>query len=142
MKKTFIINIFLILTICIFAVAPFVALAQAPAGGVGSNPARGSGGDLNFRIKIDNPFNCTGTGCTLTGFVRQIINELVLPIGGVISVLMIMYAGFLYVTAGPNENKVKNAHNALLWGVVGAAILLGAWIISEAVQGTIDQIRR
>ena len=54
---------------------------------------------------------------------------------------MIMYAGFLYVTARGNSSKIEKAHNALLWAVIGAAILLGAWVISQAISSTIDQLR-
>jgi hypothetical protein len=69
------------------------------------------------------------------------VNNILIPIGGVVAVLMIMYAGFLYVTAGGNEAKIKTAHQALTWAVIGAAILLGAWVISQAIQGTINQLK-
>ena len=40
-----------------------------------------------------------------------------------------------------NTLTIKKAHDALLYAVIGAAILLGAWIISEAIQGTINSLR-
>lgn len=137
MNKDFIKKLFLFSFVCLFVLPVFV-FAQTPNGG-GGPPVSGGGGDINFRIKLENPFNCNN--CTLSGFVEQIIKELVLPIGGLISVLMIIWAGFLYVTAGTNSGQITKAHDALLWGVIGAAILLGAWIIAEAVKGTVDQLR-
>jgi len=62
-------------------------------------------------------------------------------VGTAVAVVMIIYAGFLYVTAGGNETQIKKAHDALLWAVIGAAILLGAYIISQAIQGTISQLQ-
>ncbi len=101
----------------------------------------GSGaGPTAFRIKIDNPFNC-GANCTLVTFVNKIIDDLVLPIGAVIAVLMVMYAGFLFVTAGGNSSKIDKAKEALLYAVIGAAVLLGAKLISTAIQGTITQLK-
>lgn len=92
-------------------------------------------------IIIVNPFNCSGNGCTISGLIEAIVNNILIPIGGVVAVMMIMYAGFLYVTAGGNPAQISKAHQALLWAVIGAAILLGAWVISQAIQGTINQLK-
>ena len=73
--------------------------------------------------------------------IRIIINDIVLPIGGVIAVLMIIYAGYLFVTARGNEKKITDAKQALLYACIGAAILLGAWVISEAIEKTIGQLK-
>jgi len=90
-------------------------------------------------ITIPNPLNSSIS--SIPALIRTIIDSILLPIGGVIAVLMIMYAGFLYVTARGNSSKIEKAHNALLWAVIGAAILLGAWVISQAISSTIDQLR-
>jgi hypothetical protein len=72
------------------------------------------------------------------------INELILKVIQVVViflmpviVLCIMYAGFLYVTAAGNAEKVSHAHNALLWSIVGGVIILGAELIIQVIQGTI-----
>ena len=91
-------------------------------------------------ISIPNPLN-ESVGNSIPGLIRVIIDNILLPIGGVVAVLMIMWAGFLYVTARGDTAKLKDARNALLWAVIGAAILLGAWVISQAIQSTINQIR-
>jgi hypothetical protein len=91
-------------------------------------------------ISIPNPLN-DSVGTSIPGLIRVIIDNILLPIGGVVAVLMIMWAGFLYVTARGDTAKLKDARNALLWAVIGAAILLGAWVISQAIESTINQIR-
>lgn len=93
---------------------------------------------VKFNIKIENPFK---GGDNLMGFIETVIKEILMPIGGVIAVLVIMYAGFLYVTARGSDTQIKRAHDTLLYGVIGAAILLGAWVIAGAIGGTIDQLR-
>lgn len=119
-----------------FAFAPVFLWAQdTPRPPVEDTPRPPA---VKFNIKIDNPFK---GGDNLMGFIETVIKEILMPIGGVIAVLVIMYAGFLYVTARGDTGKIKTAHDTLLYGVIGAAILLGAWVIAGAIGGTIDQLR-
>lgn len=89
-------------------------------------------------IEIKNPFK---GGSSIPALIETIVRQILMPIGGVIAVLMIMYAGFLYVTAAGDPGQIKKAHDALLYAVIGAAILLGAFAISTAIQGTINELR-
>lgn len=128
----------------LFIFAPLISSAQSGRPGSAGGTAPGAGA-VRFNINIENPFNCGGTSsrdCTIESFLRRIIEELIIPIGGVVAALMIMWAGFLYVTSAGDTTKIKRAHDALLHGVIGAAILLGAWVISQAIEATINQIRR
>jgi hypothetical protein len=55
--------------------------------------------------------------------------------------LAIIYCGFLFVTAQGNSEKLKKAKQALLYTIVGAALLLGSLVITRAIQGTVDEIK-
>lgn len=128
-------------------VMPLLSQSQSgeytnPTPGGQNNPAPGGSGKV---INIENPFKCpSGSGannkCTIPDFIEVIIRKILMPIGGVVAVLMVMWAGFLYVTAGGNETQIKKAHDALLSAVIGAAILLGAWAIASAIQATINDL--
>lgn len=98
-----------------------------------SNPT----GSLGIKFEIKNPFRVKGD---LYDFVKAIVDNIILPIGGVLCVLAFIYAGFLYVTAGGDTAQIKTAHNALLYASIGTAILLGAWVITEAIRATLNQI--
>lgn len=111
-------------------VAPVLTLAQGT-----SNPNPGTSNPTSMNIKIENPFKQD----SIRGLIETIVKEILVPVGAVIAVIMVMYAGFLYVTARGNPAQIQQAHQALLWAVIGAAILLGAWVISEAISGTIKQ---
>lgn len=89
-------------------------------------------------IPIVNPFKQD----TIKSLIEVIVKDILMPVGGVVAVVMIMWAGFLYVTAGGDPGQITKAHEALKWAVIGAAILLGAWVISTAIQGTISTLRR
>lgn len=98
----------------------------------------GSGGSGSNVITIPNPLK-SGTN-TLYDFIKLIINDVVIPVGGVVAVLSIIYAGFLMVTAQGNEKQLADAKRAFVYAAIGSLILLGAWAISLAIQGTINQI--
>lgn len=74
-----------------------------------------------FNIQIPNPFAADN----IYELIEKIVNDILMPVGGVIAALMVMYAGFLFVTARGNEAQITKAKQALLWAVIGAAILLG-----------------
>lgn len=137
-----ILNGFISLLVFMVFVVPFFVNAQ---GGGGDTPTPGGGGDTpgvpagtDIKIKIENPFKEN----SIKGLIETIVNEILMQIGGVVAVMMIMYAGFMYVTARGDPGQIKKAHDALLWAVIGAAILLGAWVISQTIGTTIDQLKK
>ncbi len=130
-------NIFIILAIIIFA-TPALLLAQSTGTTGNTTTSSGTTGGVKPPITIINPFKQD----TIQGLIETIVNDILIKIGGVIAVLMIMYAGFLFVTARGDTTKITKAKDALLYTVIGAAILLGAWVISQAIQNTIDQLRK
>ena len=116
-------------------VLPSIGIAQ---GGEIENGAGGSiKSDTKISIVIKNPFKADN----INELIEVLIDDILIPVGGVIAVLMIMWAGFLYVTARGKPDKIKTANQALLWAVVGAGILLGAWVISGAIGATIKQLQ-
>ncbi len=79
-------------------------------------------------------------GNSLYGFVYFVLTNIVMPIGSVVVVFFIIYAGFLFVTARGNEKKLESAKKTFLAVVIGAVILLGSWTIASAIKGTLCQI--
>jgi len=79
-------------------------------------------------------------GFTIVSFLNFILENIVLPIGGVIAVLFLVYAGFLFVTARGDETQLDKAKETLKWTVIGIAILFGSLAISNGIKNTICQI--
>ncbi len=96
--------------------------------GVTENPIGGS-------ITIQNPLNAD----SLEDFITDILN-VVVQIGVPVVAIMIIYTGFLFVTAQGRDDKLKTAKESFVWVIIGAAIVLGAFVISTAIQGTIEQL--
>ena len=93
-------------------------------------------GDASISIKFDNPIKAN----TIGEFVEKIL-EIVVTIGVPIVAIFIIYSGFLFVQARGNSEKLKEAKNTFLYTIIGAAILLGAWVLAQAIGGTIEQLR-
>jgi hypothetical protein len=78
--------------------------------------------------------------CTFAELITNIA-KIVAQIGLPIAAIAIIYAGFLFVTAGGNEEKVTKARKTFLWTVIGTALLLGALAIAEAIKSFITTLK-
>ena len=58
---------------------------------------------------------------------------------GIIAVIIIIYAGFKWMTAGGNEEQVGDAKKMLIQSIIGLAVIFSAWIIASFV---IDRLGR
>ncbi|OGY51723.1 MAG: hypothetical protein A3J59_03580 [Candidatus Buchananbacteria bacterium RIFCSPHIGHO2_02_FULL_56_16] len=61
------------------------------------------------------------------------IIKLVLSILGIILIVLIIYAGFLWMTAAGNEDKISKAKKTIAAAVIGLAIVLSAYLITAFV---------
>lgn len=71
-------------------------------------------------------------GVDLNGVVKTLIN-LFSVVVGIVAVIMIMVAGFRYVTSGGDSSKVSGAKNALVYAVVGLVIVAMSQFIVQFV---------
>ncbi|MBX4188669.1 pilin [Candidatus Saccharibacteria bacterium] len=77
------------------------------------------------------------TGCTeqdsgLQGTVKTVINVLSVVVG-IAAVVMIIIAGFRYITSGGKQESVTGAKNTILYAVVGLVIVALAQVIVRFV---------
>lgn len=68
-------------------------------------------------------------GSIVTNSGAEGLYSLILKTGGwlysgviAIAVILMIYGGFLYVTSGGDEDKVKDGKNYIIYGVVGIAV--------------------
>ena len=99
------------------------------SGGGAGNTSGGGSGSITNPIKYGD----------LMSFINALI-EIVIQIGTPILVLAVIYVGFLFVQASGKPEKLNEAKSALVYTLIGAAIVLGAFIISAAIKGTVDQL--
>ncbi len=51
-----------------------------------------------------------------------------------------VYSGFMFVMARGNEAQLTKARKNFLYVVIGAVLILGAWILSQLIAGTVSQL--
>lgn len=133
MKKLF-------LLVFIFLVSANQAIAQTGggsglSGGGGSGRAGGGGSGLSG---CETGFLCnplkTNSIIGLFNSLLDVIMVLAMPV----IVIFIILAGFKYVTAQGDTYKVKQAHQALLYAVIGGVLILGAQLIMYVITNTIN----
>lgn len=90
--------------------------------------------ELNIAVK--NPLGDKKEIKDIVAAILKIIAEIALPI----VIVMVIYSGFLYVIARGKPEAIAKAHKSLTWTLIGAAILLGAQLISTVLIETISNI--
>ena len=105
-----------------------------------SNVASDVTGGTNIKVTIDNPLGTNGPQ-TIMDFIKLLV-KYVLYIGIPIIALAIIYTGFLFVSASGNSEKLTKAKSALLYTLIGGALLLGAFVIANAISSTVDEIKK
>lgn len=67
--------------------------------------------------------------------------DIVLTIAVPVSILLLIYSGFLFVKARGNESEITEAKDTFKWTIIGIAVLFGARFLSEIIRGTINQLK-
>ena len=111
------------LSLVLFALFAFPVLSLAQGGG---------GSVCNEQKEICNPIDADN----FPEFIKTILEGIV-KIGIPIIALALIYSGFLFVAARGNSEKITKAKSALLYTIIGAAILLGSWTIAKLISETV-----
>ncbi|MEK7620416.1 MAG: hypothetical protein AAB413_04240 [Patescibacteria group bacterium] len=76
---------------------------------------------------------------TLPELIGNIIAVL-LSVLGIIFVVLVVYAGFLYLTAGGETEKVKKAKTLLTQSIIGLIIIVAAYAIAAFVIDALTDV--
>jgi len=89
-------------------------------------------------IELKSPLDCGGKECTIPDIINAIA-KFIAMVGSGVAVIMIIWGGIQYMTAGSNEQRVSNAKKTIQWAIIGVAILwsadflirLVAWVLGK-----------
>ena len=79
---------------------------------------------------VGTEFGQDASGPTLQVTIGRFV-KLALSFLGVVVVIIIIYSGFLWMTAGGNEEQVKKAKSWMTNAVIGLVIVLSAYAIAD-----------
>ena len=66
------------------------------------------------------------------GLIKTVVNVLLWAVG-VLSVIMIIFSGFRYITSSGDASKTKSSQSTLIYSVVGLIVAIMAWAIVNMV---------
>ena len=66
------------------------------------------------------------------GLISILINFLLWAVG-ILSVAMIIFSGFRYITSAGDAAKTKSAQTALTYSIVGLIVAVLAWVIVKMI---------
>lgn len=72
-------------------------------------------------------------------FISKALKVMVMVALPIIS-LFIVYSGFMFVLARGNEGMLSEAKKNFFYVIIGAILILGAWVIATLIGGTISQL--
>ncbi len=96
--------------------------------------------DVFAQTGIEEVGNAAGinTGRDLFSIIGTVINVF-FSILGIIFLLLVLYAGFLWMTAAGNPDSVDKAKRVLIQAVVGLVITLSAFAITTFILGVLNR---
>lgn len=65
------------------------------------------------------------------------IVDWLIGIGAAISVLMFVFAGFLFVTSAEDEGHIKKAKEIMKYAAIGLLVIMGAYMITSVIESFI-----
>lgn len=104
-------------------IAPAVSLAASSTDTFGLNP-------INDTVQLGG----SDLRVTVARVIKAILSGL-----GVIALGIVLYGGFVFMTAGGNEDKVATAKKILINGVIGLVIIMSAWGITTFVLSKLSE---
>lgn len=122
------------LLLAVISIVAATALLVAPQSSTSAiDIGTGSGGTACTSNGADNAV-CAGKAETVDSFAKTIINSLIYILG-IISVLVIVIAGFMYVVSAGASSTVTKAKDAILYAVIGLVVAILAFSIVNFVLG-------
>lgn len=90
---------------------------------------------LAQEVALKNPLNFSSIPEFIAGALKALA-LIALPI----ITLFLVISGFLFITAQGNETKLNDAKRNFVYVIIGALLILGAWILATLIAGTVNQL--
>ncbi len=86
---------------------------------------------------LANPLNKAFS--TIPDFIAGVL-QVVVMIALPIITLFFVISGFMFLFAQGNQTKLDNAKKNFLYVVIGALLIMGAWVLATLIAGTVTQL--
>lgn len=115
------------------------AAKKAAANNPSSNPSTLNNGAPSRPLFNPPLGNGTAGGSDLKTIFLNVL-DVAQTIMIMLTTLYLIFAGFMFVTAKGDPGKLKKARDALLWGLIGAALILCAEVLAYGIGDTVKEV--
>lgn len=84
---------------------------------------------------LENPLRFASIEKFVEGLLKAVV-VIALPI---ITVFMV-YAGFMFIKARGKPDELKTARNNFVYVIIGATLILSAWVLATLIGSTVTQL--
>ncbi len=94
------------------------------------------------QVTVPNPgLPSIGGAANAQSGIMALIQNILLPLAGIIAVLFVIIGGFQYMLAGANEDLAKKGRATLRNALIGLVIIILAYVMVTVVVNTILDIQ-
>ena len=130
--KLFFINLLFLIVVAVFPLTFVWAVQEGnQPGGIQEGTQREGG------FTLPNPLGNT----TSFAVIMEKLADIAIKIGLPLVVIFMIYAGFLFVSAGGNEDKITAAKTTFFWAIVGALLIIGSKALAIAIQNLAEKLK-
>ncbi len=84
--------------------------------------------------QVNTPGQYSGTALQLAIDIITFLLDILWIVAATFVVVMLVIAGFKYLTAQGDPGKIQEANKAVIWGVAGVAVILLSWSITGVLR--------
>lgn len=95
---------------------------------------KGLGGAAEFVNKVAFTAGFSTTNTSPVAVAGTLVNTF-LSLIGIVFIILIIYAGFKWMTAGGNEEQVNKAKTTIINSVIGIVVVMGAFVLYKFIEG-------
>lgn len=92
---------------------------------------------VQAQSRLENPLDSSFSD--IPSFIAGALKVLVMVALPIIA-LFIVIAGFMFIKARGNSSELTKAKENFLYVIIGALLILGAWVIATLIGGTVTQL--
>ena len=75
---------------------------------------------------LPSPIKCEDAFCLFLQIIRFFLAGV-----AIVSTVMFVWGGFVFLTSAGNPELVKKGKDILLWSTVGIVVILGSWVLIQ-----------
>ncbi len=80
-------------------------------------------------VKLENPIGVGQQGTTSATAIIGIVIKSALGIIGALTLLMLVWGGFEWLTSAGNPEKVKSGTQTMVWAIIGVVLVFASYLL-------------